>query len=116
MPEQHFFVPLLEQSFPFLVHERDHYSLPRTSPGRPKGAYLNPASAGFFLDFHPDWLFLDALPRDWLESVPAGAAAEGLLLNTVGRIILGVFIVLDAPAAQSIKAGSKDYEDGDKRH
>jgi hypothetical protein len=38
------------------------------------------------------------------------------LLNTVGRIILGVFIVLDAPAAQSIKAGSKDHEDGDKRH
>jgi hypothetical protein len=68
MPGQHFFVLLLEQSFPSPVHEKDHYSLPRTSPGRPKGAYLNPASAGFFLDFQPD--SLDALPRDWLESAP----------------------------------------------
>lgn len=66
---KYFFVPALEQSFALPVHERDHCSLPRTSPGRPKGAYLNPASAGFFF------------------------VSTGLLLHTVPRDILVVFVV-----------------------
>lgn len=57
---------------------------------------------------------LDALPRDWQASASEGAAAEGLLLNTVGGIILVVLIVLDAPAAQCVKAGSEDHEEDDK--
>lgn len=57
---------------------------PEPPPGRPKGAYLNPASAGFFLGDLHQMDPLDALPRDWLESASEGAAAEGLLLNTVG--------------------------------